>query len=899
MDALSLAASVIAVVQISGRLIKLCKDYMEAIQDVPADLRTMLVEISTLKGLFDSLHILIDTVTLSQDSDSLQAPVNACRQVLSDLEELLDSKGIQGLSSNGARTSMSTAWAALAWPRKKSRAKTMMGQLDIYRSTINLVLTADIANEIKALRVQVETLDDKLSSSERQDILKWLVRVDSTSNHNFALQLHESGTSDWVFQTDQWRYWLTGGKRLLWIYGIPGAGKTILASYLIETIKERCRKSTTILPEAAAFHYCFHARSDGDERTKCISSLIAQLCRQLQHIPPFLKTAHQHNSATLGDLMQVFNQIVLRFETVHIVIDALDEAGERGRFLTLIHSLVSSSRYTNVRVLVTSRDEIDIRRTLEPISSHISMSNPVVDDDIRRHVHSELHSDPKFLRWPPALLDQVENALIKGAKGMFRWAHCQLLILRKLNQQRAVKRALSELPETLDETYERILCSIPDESKPLAFRALAILCSDMKHPGPLTANLVRDAVLWGDAEHEDMSSNPDDELFDIEALHEVCICLITVHHFPDTYQSRYDKPIYSGKPIVLAHYTVKEFLVSGRIKVSPASYFQLTTAQARLEHVRPLLLAALHGNYDAGQSSDVANEFPKFASGALPGILLEIDQDVANDHRTLSLLTDLLNPRSFPVSAWRTQFSGIQTEDDAFVTRSELRSASSSLPVSTIGATDMRSLPCDDRAIIAAKMMALQLEKTSLAYLDLLYRTTPDGIPPVLSARVTFDCFPNCTILDIAAASTSEAVCRYLIEKGASIRDATKALIHACSFHGKDLPSGALVPLIKYLLEQGAEPNTRVGPLTPLKAAVCVGDIANVIALLEGGADPDGAGDGAYRGVSVRQSCWMDLSVHAYDASRTPRTMPSYGRMSEANEEEIMLILDRYSKLVS
>ncbi|KAK3386449.1 hypothetical protein B0H63DRAFT_391846, partial [Podospora didyma] len=314
--------------------------------------------------------------------------------------------------------------------------------------------------------------------------------------------------------------------------------------------------------------------------------------------------------------------LILRFGRVNIIIDALDDAGERGRFLTLIDSLVSNPRYANVRVLVTSRDEIDIRRTLLPLSFHISMSNPIVDEDIRRHVHSELHSDPKFLRWSPALLYQVEGTLIMGAKGMqvhqFRWAHCQLLDLRRLNQQLVVKGALTELPETIDETYERILCSIPDEPKPLSFCILAILCSDIRHPGPLTANLVRDAVLWGDAEHDDINGNPDDELFDIEALHEVGVCLITVISLPDNYQSHRES-IYSGKPIVLSHYTVKEFLVSKRIKPSTASFFQLKTAQARLKHVWPSLLAALYANHDADQPHAVGNEFPKFASWALPG----------------------------------------------------------------------------------------------------------------------------------------------------------------------------------------------------------------------------------------------------------------------------------------
>src|ERR1700761_4720139 len=59
----------------------------------------------------------------------------------------------------------------------------------------------------------------------------------------------------------------------------------------------------------------------------------------------------------------------------------------------------------------------------------------------------------------------------------FRWAVCQINILKRLNHESAIRNALQKLPETLDETYERILMSIPTESKNLAFRTLSLLCA--------------------------------------------------------------------------------------------------------------------------------------------------------------------------------------------------------------------------------------------------------------------------------------------------------------------------------------------------------------------------------------------------------------------------------------
>ncbi|KAK0667272.1 hypothetical protein QBC41DRAFT_254570, partial [Cercophora samala] len=592
MDPLSLAASVIAVVQVAGQVMKLCKQYIGAIQDVPADLRHMLIEISTLKGLFDSLNILVDTETISQYVIALQAPAIGCRVVLGELEKLLADSGIENTVPNGKKgvrfqRVITSTWATLTWPQKRSQAQKMLTELTSYKNTISLVLTADIAGEMRTLRLNVEQLNDSLSSAERQSILDWLLQttVDSSANHNSALQLHEAGTGDWTFQTDEWRTWTSGTKPLLWLYGIPGAGKTILASYLIETIKARATVQKDTIPEGIAYHYCYHARQGShlDERPKLLAAVINQLCRQLQYIPEKLKFARTSGACTLADLMEILQDLAKQFNRINIVIDAVDEAGERQLLLFFLYMLITHPKLSNVHILATSRDEVDIRRALEPIALTLSMSNPIVDQDIRRYVHRTLHLDQKFAAWPGPLLEEIEDALVKGAKGMFRWANCQILTLRTLNKQQAVRKALTTLPTTLDETYERILCSIPDASKPLAFRALAILCSDKGLSTPLTAELLRSAVLWGDviADGQDQkASDRDHQLFGIEALQEVCICLLAIS--PDVSQAH----IYFdghgldwgcvGRSIRLAHYTVKEYLMSERIRSGRASAFSLT-----------------------------------------------------------------------------------------------------------------------------------------------------------------------------------------------------------------------------------------------------------------------------------------------------------------------------------
>jgi len=47
-----------------------------------------------------------------------------------------------------------------------------------------------------------------------------------------------------MLRSQEWTDWLYAKTRCIWIYGIPGAEKTILASHLIEAIKDHLKAAT-------------------------------------------------------------------------------------------------------------------------------------------------------------------------------------------------------------------------------------------------------------------------------------------------------------------------------------------------------------------------------------------------------------------------------------------------------------------------------------------------------------------------------------------------------------------------------------------------------------------------------------------------------------------------------
>lgn len=112
----------------------------------------------------------------------------------------------------------------------------------------------------------------------------------------------------------------------------------------------------------------------------------------------------------------------------YLVIDALDECpregdGRRDMFSRLNDILAWNLR--NLHIIATSRKESDIEAHLIPLTrtsaaaSAISLRPEEIDIDIRISVQKQLNMDVFSREWLTDLKDDVQQALIEGAKGRY------------------------------------------------------------------------------------------------------------------------------------------------------------------------------------------------------------------------------------------------------------------------------------------------------------------------------------------------------------------------------------------------------------------------------------------------------------------------------------------------
>ncbi|KAJ7109033.1 hypothetical protein C8R43DRAFT_905005, partial [Mycena crocata] len=71
---------------------------------------------------------------------------------------------------------------------------------------------------------------------ERGPILEWISSSNVTAKHSSILRVLQPGTGEWLLKTELFTTWLSGSGQALWLSGIPGAGKTVLASLVIEQL---------------------------------------------------------------------------------------------------------------------------------------------------------------------------------------------------------------------------------------------------------------------------------------------------------------------------------------------------------------------------------------------------------------------------------------------------------------------------------------------------------------------------------------------------------------------------------------------------------------------------------------------------------------------------------------
>ncbi|KAH0332324.1 Pfs, NACHT and ankyrin domain protein, partial [Aureobasidium melanogenum] len=459
------------------------------------------------------------------------------------------------------------AWQRYAAMVAAAFAKEYLGFVDVEEvrraPSLHKVL-GDIGDKVddalEGNRKIQSTLETAREIDQRARVAKWLASSDPFTNHHKALQQRHRGTGRWFLESSDFEQWKASPKSFLWLHGIPGCGKTVLSSTIIEHLEQdmTCQLLTY-------FYFDFNDK-DKQSLDSLLLSLIVQVYQsQPASRPPVEQLWASHGEGSrkpsTSDLQSVLQVMLSGVGSVSIVLDALDESKPRHELLAWLKTLVESTHFA-CRLLITARREVDIESAIQywtRAEDRIPIQQNEVNNDIRAYVKDKVRNGDDLERWRsrPDLQEEIETKLIAKANGMFRWAFCQIEELRKCYDPPKLRSALESLPDTLDETPLRL----EELVDAIAVQPDARPRFDPNNRMPVPRDILR-----------------------------ICSSLVVSIRRPYRHDEvefmSADNNNQNGETEVtelrLAHFSVKEYLVSDRIKSTFSNYLVDRTTRASL-----------------------------------------------------------------------------------------------------------------------------------------------------------------------------------------------------------------------------------------------------------------------------------------------------------------------------
>lgn len=543
--------------------IQLANKIRKEFADAPSQFKTISNEIRTLSIVLQDADVAFPDRELDNDQKrNLEDIDKGFRNILDELQRILDKNTELSSETRSVGKRIKRVWKRLNWKPEdidelRSRIVTNIGFLNVF----NGQHTRD--NVVKLVQHQ--------ENQKHVEILKWLTPIDFVSQQHDFITRRQEGTGQWLLDSAEFKAWVETEKQTLFCPGIPGAGKTILTSIVVENLTTRFRHDKSV---GIAYLYCNFRRQHEQKLEDLITSLLKQLLQNLSSIPDSVKMIYnQHKDKqtrpSLDEILKTLESVIATFSRVYIIVDALDEcqlSGEcRPRFLSNILSLQAR---TGARLFATSRPIPDIEKRFKNcLSLEILASN----EDIQIYLNGHMSQLPNFVLSKPKLQEEIATEIIKAVKGMFLLAQLYLGSLEDKTTVKAMKTALKQVQkksqgssndkklEVLSSAYEEAMERINGQQTGFQLLAKNVLSWITCAKRPLITSELQHAIAVevGDTELDE------ENLPEIEDMVSVCAGLVTI-----------DKE--SGI-IRLVHYTTQEYFERTQRQWFPDAQANLTT----------------------------------------------------------------------------------------------------------------------------------------------------------------------------------------------------------------------------------------------------------------------------------------------------------------------------------
>lgn len=399
----------------------------------------------------------------------------------------------------------------------------------------------------------MDRLNRNHDDEERNKLLQWLSPINYGAEQTDFVSRRQEGTAQWFLDSSEYQNWLQTPKQTLFCPGIPGAGKTILSSVVVEELISRYGEDSTV---GIAFLYCNFRRTHEQKLTDLLASLLRQLVNGLPSVPhsvTALRNKHKHNDTrpSMTELTKLLHEVASMFSRVFVVADGLDECQTANACrATFIEEIFDLQAKCDVNIFATARF---IPEITEKFNECTTLEIRASRADIESFLDGNIVKLSAASDWDRPTRDLIKITISEVVDGMFLLAQLYLRSLDGKTTLRAVKNALKGLQRqdvkssdaqrnnVLDLAYDDAMKRINEQTPDFRDLAIRILFWITLSEAPLKALELQYALS---IEPSDITL-AEDNIQTVRRMLSVCAGLVTVDPESDV--------------IRLVHYTTQEY----------------------------------------------------------------------------------------------------------------------------------------------------------------------------------------------------------------------------------------------------------------------------------------------------------------------------------------------------
>lgn len=281
-----------------------------------------------------------------------------------------------------------------------------------------------VRNALKSLvsKIISTSRSDKPHSANRRESsdVKSLLAITELPDIDYIFYRDQwaEGTSKWILEDEGYLQWLNAHgstPRLLWLNGGPGTGKSVLSSFIINSLVE----------QGISCQYFFI--NFGDQKKRSLSLLLRSISYQIaRSAPDFLRKLLElmdegidFDAADPRTIWErIFKSILFSVEEVqplHWIIDGLDETHDPRALIRLLSDIPFSS--VPIRILFVGRKTSEIVAGFQKIPKALIFGSISIEghpEDLGCYIRQELSmsSTAEFK-------ESIVQRIVKGAQNNF------------------------------------------------------------------------------------------------------------------------------------------------------------------------------------------------------------------------------------------------------------------------------------------------------------------------------------------------------------------------------------------------------------------------------------------------------------------------------------------------